>query len=284
MWLLIGLLILVALADWIDRWGNRVVAAFRTVRLRYQPPSNIEWQTVASLRDFHFPPTVDRDASWEEIQGRKVQWTGKVVSVQGSALPRVHVRMDPRAGYSRIKCYDLVLSVRDTQRSRTGLLAEGDVVTFTGVITEQKWNGSSVALDDVELILCIPSEDSVSEMDWAALDEAMSFEKTALQREQEWNRLVAKRVQWSGVIRSVFDDTIVIEATETKKTFPEVWLSPKPGIDGTQLLALNKGDPVTFAGTLTGNHSDLKLRLKDAEIVGISVHEDGIQPERPPQN
>lgn len=128
-----------------------------------------------------------------------------------------------------------------------------------------------------------PSEPelSISDIDWAAVCQARSFTsgETVLQREERWKQFAGKKIKWNGMVRSVFENSIII-GMEQIEGFDEVRLSPKKSTERAQLLTLNKDEAVTFIGILAPNDNHVYLRVYEAEIARPPFHIDGSRPEQ----
>jgi hypothetical protein len=107
----------------------------------------------------------------------------------------------------------------------------------------------------------------ISDIDWATVCRACSSDsgQTVLQREERWKQFAGKKIKWTGVVRSVFENRIIV-GMEQIDGLDEVRLWPKKGTDRAQLLALNKNDAMTFTGILSDG-DDFNPRVYEAEIL-----------------
>jgi hypothetical protein len=97
-----------------------------------EPPlSAIEWSSVDSIYNLKSKQTdLQKNERWKEFKGQKVRWTGKVSSVSESfGSLSLQVKMNPDTLTS-----DLLITLKDSQRSSATRLSKGDSVTFTGIL------------------------------------------------------------------------------------------------------------------------------------------------------
>lgn len=95
------------------------------------PVSNISWSTINSIYNLKYKKTdLQKDERWKEFKGQKVQWTGTVASVAESfGTLTLQVKMNPSTFTS-----DLLIQLKDSERSRAMLFNKGDSITFTGIL------------------------------------------------------------------------------------------------------------------------------------------------------
>ncbi len=97
-----------------------------------EPPiSNIDWSTIDSIYNLKYKKTdLQKDERWKEFKGQKVKWTGTVTPVGESfGSLTLQVKMNPDTWTS-----DLLIKLKDSQRSRATRLNKGDSVTFAGIL------------------------------------------------------------------------------------------------------------------------------------------------------
>jgi hypothetical protein len=112
------------------------------------PVSNIDWSTIDSIYNLKYKKTdLQKDERWKDFKGQKVKWTGEVTSVGESfGSLTLQVKMNPDTWTS-----DLLIRLKDSQRSRATRLNKGDSVTFTGIL--DSWGSIlPITLKDAEIV------------------------------------------------------------------------------------------------------------------------------------
>jgi hypothetical protein len=114
-----------------------------------EPPiSDIDWSTIDSIYNLTYHKTdLQKDERWKEFKGHRVRWTGKVSSVGESfGSLTLQVKMNPDTWTS-----DLLIKLKDSERSRATRLNKGDSVTFTGTL--DNWGSLlPITLKDGEIV------------------------------------------------------------------------------------------------------------------------------------
>ena len=110
-------------------------------RPKTEPPiSDIDWSLINAIYNLKYEKTdLQKDERWKEFKGKKVKWTGEVTEASESFFGglELRVRMNPDS------YFDLIIELKDSQRSRAARFNKGDSVTFTGIL--DTW-GSSLPL------------------------------------------------------------------------------------------------------------------------------------------
>lgn len=113
------------------------------------PISDIDWSLINAIYNLKYKKTdLQKDERWKEFKGRKVKWTGEVTSVGESMFGglELQVKMNPDTWTS-----DLLIDLKDSQRSRATRLNKGDLVTFTGIL--DSWGSIlPITLKDGEIV------------------------------------------------------------------------------------------------------------------------------------
>lgn len=97
------------------------------------PISNISWQELDRIYDVQSGYTeLQEKETWKNYKGKKVQWTGIVSSVgETFGTLQLQVKMKRETLSS-----DLLVDLRDSERSRALQLHEGQRVTFVGILDD----------------------------------------------------------------------------------------------------------------------------------------------------
>jgi len=95
------------------------------------PLANIPWSEADAIYNLKSKNTdLQKDEAWKRYKGKKVRWTGTVSSVSDSfGSLNLQVKMNPDTFTS-----DLLITLKDSQKSRALSLTKGDSVTFTGIL------------------------------------------------------------------------------------------------------------------------------------------------------
>lgn len=113
-----------------------------------EPISNISWQTIDRIYGLRYKETeLRKNEEWKRFEGKRVKWTGTVSEVSetfGSLA--IHIKMNPGTFSS-----DIILTLKDSERSKAVQLQKGDPVTFTGTL--QSWGSiMPISMDDGEIM------------------------------------------------------------------------------------------------------------------------------------
>jgi hypothetical protein len=117
-----------------------------------EPPiSDIDWALINAIYNAKYEKTdLQKDERWKEFKGKKVKWTGDVVSAEESMFGtlELRVKMNP----DTFGTFDLLIKLKDSQRSRAARLNKGDSVTFTGIL--DYWGSSLpiIPLNNAEIV------------------------------------------------------------------------------------------------------------------------------------
>jgi hypothetical protein len=95
------------------------------------PLSSISWSEIDAVYNLKSKNTdLQKDEAWKRYKGKRVRWTGTVSSVSDSfGSLSLQVKMNPDTFTS-----DLLIKLKDSQKSRALSLTKGDSVTFTGIL------------------------------------------------------------------------------------------------------------------------------------------------------
>lgn len=108
------------------------------------PISDIQWEEIDRIYNLKSTSTeLQKKETWKNYKGKKVQWSGKVTSVgETFGTLQLQVKLNPDTIIS-----DVLVSLKDSQRSEAIKLKEGDMVTFQGILDD--WGTlMPVTLDD----------------------------------------------------------------------------------------------------------------------------------------
>jgi hypothetical protein len=102
-------------------------------KIESEPISNISWQELDRIYDVQSGYTeLQKKETWKNYKGKKVRWTGIVSSVgETFGTVQLQVKMRPDTLTS-----DLLIDLRDSERSKALQLREGQAVTFVGVLDD----------------------------------------------------------------------------------------------------------------------------------------------------
>ena len=95
------------------------------------PLSDISWSEIDAIYNLKSKNTdLQKNEAWARYKGKKVSWSGTVSSVSDSlGSLSLQVKMNPDTWTS-----DLLITLKDSQKSRALSLKKGDSVTFTGIL------------------------------------------------------------------------------------------------------------------------------------------------------
>lgn len=90
---------------------------------------------------------LQKDEIWKQYKGRRVTWTGRVAEVSETFGDLgLQIRMNRNTLIA-----DVIVSLKDSQRSRALALQQDDRVTFTGIL--ESWGSlMPISLDDGEIV------------------------------------------------------------------------------------------------------------------------------------
>ena len=110
--------------------------------------SNISWSEVDQIYNLKGKSTdLKKEEEWKRFKGKKVQWTGTVSAISETfGTLSLQIKMNPSTFTS-----DLIISLKEDQRSKAINYSEGDRVTFTGILKD--WGTlTPISLSDGEII------------------------------------------------------------------------------------------------------------------------------------
>jgi hypothetical protein len=95
------------------------------------PLSSISWSEIDAIYNLKNKYTdLQKDESWKQYKGKKIRWSGTVSSVADSfGSLSLQVKMNPDTFTS-----DVLVTLKESQKSKALTLKEGDFVTFTGIL------------------------------------------------------------------------------------------------------------------------------------------------------
>ncbi len=95
--------------------------------------SNIAWADVDQIYNLDSKATdLRKEEEWKQFKGKRIQWTGTVSSISDSfGILSLQIKMNPDTFTS-----DLLISLKENQRSKAIDFAEGDRITFSGVLDD----------------------------------------------------------------------------------------------------------------------------------------------------
>lgn len=95
------------------------------------PLSSIPWSEIDAVYNLKNKYTdLQKDEFWKQYTGKKVRWSGTVSSVsENFGSLNLQVKMNPDTFTS-----DLLIKLKDSERSKALGLKVGDSVTFTGIL------------------------------------------------------------------------------------------------------------------------------------------------------
>jgi len=111
------------------------------------PISKLEWEEIDKIyRAGSKVTNLQKDEQWKEFKGKRVKWTGKVSSVSdGWSGLSLQVKMNKNTLTS-----DLIVKLRDSEKSKALKFSEGDLVTF--LATLDSWGTIlPISLEDGEI-------------------------------------------------------------------------------------------------------------------------------------
>jgi hypothetical protein len=112
------------------------------------PLSTVSWSEIDEIYNLKTKYTdLQKDEFWKRYKGKKIRWSGTVSSISESfGNIDLQVKMNPDTFTS-----DLVITLRESQKSRALGLKKDDSVTFTGVL--DRWGSIlPITLKEGELI------------------------------------------------------------------------------------------------------------------------------------
>jgi ribosomal protein L7/L12 len=99
-----------------------------------ESPSDVSWDTIDDIYSLKSKYTdLQKDQEWTRYEGKRVKWSGRVSSIsQSFGSLTMQVKMNPGTFTS-----DVIVTLKDSEKSRAGKLREGDTVTF--IATLNRW-------------------------------------------------------------------------------------------------------------------------------------------------
>lgn len=97
----------------------------------YVSISDIRWSEIDAIYNLKSKYTdLQKDESWKQYKGKKVLWSGRVSSIAESlGNLDLQVKMNPDTFTS-----DLIIELKDSEKSKALGLKVGDSVRFTGIL------------------------------------------------------------------------------------------------------------------------------------------------------
>lgn len=96
------------------------------------PVSEIPWSELNEV--YHLKSTktdLQKDEIWKKYKGKKIQWTGEVSSISETfGSLQLQVKMNKSTFTS-----DVIVTLKDSDRSKAVSLSEGDSVTFQAILS-----------------------------------------------------------------------------------------------------------------------------------------------------
>ena len=111
------------------------------------PLSSVTWSEISAIYNLKSQYTdLQKDEYWKQYKGKKVRWSGTASSVSDSfGSLSLQVKMNPDTFTS-----DVLVTLKDSQRSKALTIKQGDFVTFTGIL--DRWGSIlDVSLSDGEI-------------------------------------------------------------------------------------------------------------------------------------
>jgi hypothetical protein len=95
--------------------------------------SSISWYEVDQIYNLNSNTTdLRKEEEWKQFQGKRIQWAGAVSSISDSfGVLSLQIKMNPDTFTS-----DLLIKLKEEQRSKAINYSEGDRITFSGVLEE----------------------------------------------------------------------------------------------------------------------------------------------------
>ncbi len=110
--------------------------------------SSISWADVDRIYNLDSKATdLRKEEEWKQFKGKRIQWTGTVSSISDSfGTLSLQIKMNPDTFTS-----DLLINLKENQRSKAIDFAEGDRITFSGVLDD--WGTlMPITLSDGEIV------------------------------------------------------------------------------------------------------------------------------------
>lgn len=110
--------------------------------------STVSWAEVDNIYNVKSKSTdLQKDAAWKKYQGKKIKWNGTVTSVSdGFGSLSLQVKMNADTFTS-----DLLIKLKESQKSKALTLKKDDSVTFTGTL--DKWGSLlPITLNEGEIV------------------------------------------------------------------------------------------------------------------------------------
>ena len=96
---------------------------------------------------------------------------------------------------------------------------------------------------------------------------------TNVQKDREITALKGRRVHWEGIVSYVSDDSVGVKHKATTATYDVLLRVSKKQL--SSLVTVNKGDLITYEGTINDYGTILPHGLKDGRIINESAMTDG---------
>jgi hypothetical protein len=95
------------------------------------PISNISWGAINAIYNLKSTYTdLQKDQEWQVFKGKRVRWSGSVEAIADSfGSLTMQVKMNPDTFTS-----DVIITLRESERSKAAQLHQGDSVTFTATL------------------------------------------------------------------------------------------------------------------------------------------------------
>jgi hypothetical protein len=100
-------------------------------RIKQAPIEDIAWSEVNDIYNLKSKYTdLLKDELWKSYKGKKVKWSGEVSSVSETfGTLQVQIKMNSSTFVS-----DVILGLKDDQKSKAINLKEGDSITYVGTL------------------------------------------------------------------------------------------------------------------------------------------------------
>jgi hypothetical protein len=110
--------------------------------------SSISWAEVNQIYNLASKVTeLRKEEEWKQFKGKRIQWTGTVSSISESfGILSLQIKMNPETFTS-----DLLINLKENQRSKAIDYSEGDRITFSGLLED--WGTlMPITLSDGEIV------------------------------------------------------------------------------------------------------------------------------------
>ena len=111
--------------------------------------SDISWNTIDEIYKIGNDNTdLQKDNEWERFKGKRVNWTGKVFSISEGVFGGLSMQVKMKESTFGS---DLIIDLKDSEKSKAGKLKKGDSVTF--IATMKSWGTLlPISMDEGEIV------------------------------------------------------------------------------------------------------------------------------------